>query len=156
MLRSIILLVVSVFIVGCAALLPMAPAVSSLLSGPPPNEVHQQTDVRLEQNNFMLVRTNVYGQCKGFALLGIITMVPATLTKAVDRLYASAQMSPYHPQAVANVIIERSSSYWILFSIPKVEVHADVVEFRQPPPTNQLVTPVLPYPNPPGEPGKSH
>ena len=33
-------------------------------------------------------------------------------------------------QTAAHLIVEHSSSYWILFGIPKVEAHADIVEFN--------------------------
>ncbi len=123
------LLLVSLSVSGCAALAP----VSSLLGGShgaaPGLEVHEQTSVKLAQDNFELVRTNVVGQSKGFSLLGFITIYPATLTKAVSRMYAAAEMRPGRPQTVANLIVEHSSSYWILFGIPKVEVRADIVQF---------------------------
>ena len=151
MLRGFILLAVSLLVGGCAALAPIAPAAGSLLTGPPAPEIHGQTGVTLSQDNFLVVRTNVYGQSKGFSLLGFITIVPATLTKSIDRMYASAQMRLDHPQAVANLIVERSSSYWILFGIPKVEVHADIVEFRPPAKTNQSVQSASANPNLLGE-----
>lgn len=117
---------------GCTALAPVGPVTGSLLSGAPPQLVHQQTSVNLTQDNFVLVKTNVFGVSKGFSLLGFITICPATLSRAMDRMYASAQMRPGEPQAVANLVVERSGSFWILFGIPKVEVHADIVEFRPP------------------------
>jgi hypothetical protein len=92
--------------------------------------VHDQTSVSLAQDNFVLVKTNVYGVSKGFSLLGFITICPARLTKAMDRMYASAEMRPGSAQTVAHLIIEPSSGYWILFGLPRVEVHADIVEFR--------------------------
>jgi hypothetical protein len=150
MFRGLILLAGSLLVGGCAALAPMAPAAGSLLTGPPAPELHEQTSVNLAQDNFLVVRTNVYGQSKGFSLLGFITIVPANLTTAINRMYASAQISLYRPQTVANSIVERSSSYWILFGIPKAEVHADIVEFRPAVTTNQPVKPFAANPNPPG------
>jgi hypothetical protein len=111
--------------------------------------VHQQTGVSLTQDNFVLVKTNVFGVSKGFSLLGFITICPATLSKAMDRMYASAQMRPGEPQTVANLIVERSGSFWILFGIPKVEVHADVVEFRPAVGASQRVKPEPPPAKPP-------
>ena len=64
---------------GCAALAPLDGSFGSLLGGgPPPADVQQQTSLRLSQSNFLLVRTNEIGTSKGFSLLGLITMVPAT------------------------------------------------------------------------------
>jgi hypothetical protein len=45
-------------------------------------------------------------------------------------MYASAELRLGTPQTVAHLSVEPSSSYWILFGIPRVEVHADIVEFR--------------------------
>jgi hypothetical protein len=115
---------------GCAAIAPF----SSLLTPPsgstPPLEIHEQTSVELAKDNFFLVKTNVLGRCRGFSLLGIITIVPATLTKAMSHLYATAEMRPGQPQSVAHLVIERTSSYYILFGVPEVDVRADIVEFR--------------------------
>jgi len=74
------------------------------------------------------------GQCKGFSLLGIITLVPARFSMAMDRLYAQAEMQPGRPQTLANLVVERSSTYLILYSIPRVSIRADVVEFVPPVP----------------------
>lgn len=115
---------------GCAALAPFGSLLSAPAGGAPPLQVHEQTTVKLAQDDFVLVRTNVVGESKGFSLLGFITIYPATLTKAMDRMYNAARMSLGQPQSVAHLIVEQSSSYYILFGIPKVEVRADVVEFR--------------------------
>ena len=116
---------------GCAALAPLDGSLGSMLGGGHlPADMHQQTSVSLSQPNFVLVRTNVVGTSKGFSLLGFITIVPATKSTALGRMYAGAQMQLGEPQTLADVIFERSSSYYILFGIPKVEVHADIVSFR--------------------------
>lgn len=112
---------------GCASI---APLVAPLLpNGSANGQLHMATTVRLEQANFMVVKTNVVGQSKGFSLLGIITLVPARLSTATDRLYARAEMQPGQPQTLANVLVERSSTFLILYSIPRVSIRADVVEF---------------------------
>jgi hypothetical protein len=145
--RHLPLLGLCALLSGCAAVAPLSGLISVPLGGSPPLQMHSETIVRLEEDNFMLVRTNVYGWSKGFSLLGLITMVPATLPKAMDRVYASAAMSPGKPQTVAHLIIQQSSAYWILFSIPRVEVHADIVEFR---PEAVPRTRAPPYPGSPG------
>jgi len=129
---------------GCAALAPLA--VGPLLStGTARGEFHNTTTVTLEQANFATVKTNVSGQCKGFALLGIITIVPARISTALDRLYKQAEMQPGRPQTLANMVVENSSTYLILYSIPQVSIRADVVEFLPVPPAG-------PPPAPPGGP----
>jgi hypothetical protein len=61
---------------GCTAIstLPVASVIGS------PNaaalEIHNSTEVRLQDANFIVTKANLVGQSKGFALLGIVTIVP--------------------------------------------------------------------------------
>jgi len=129
MLKWILIMGMARVLVGCAAL-PALTAGSSLLpTGTAIANVYGTTAVKLEQANFIMVKTNVVGQSKGFALLGLITIVPARFSTAMDRLYARAEMRPGGAQTLANVVTERSSTYLILDSIPRVSILADVVEF---------------------------
>jgi hypothetical protein len=128
--RGLLLTIACLLLNGCAALAPYSSLVSMPEGGSPPREVHEQTRVGLDRDNFVLVKTNVWGRSKGFSLLGVITIVPPTLTKAMTRMYASAQMRPGEPQTVAHLVIEQTSSFWILFGIPKIEVRSDIVEFN--------------------------
>jgi len=117
---------------GCAAVsaLPVASVIGS------PNaaalEIHNNTDVRLQQKNFIVIKTNVMGQSSGFALLGILTIVPAKFTKAMSRLYAQADMQPGRPQTMVNLVMEKDATYYILFSLPRTAIRADVIEFIPP------------------------
>jgi len=86
--------------------------------------------VNLAQDNFVPAKTNVVGRRKRFSLLGLIPIHPARLTKASDRLYANAELQLGTPRILADLIIEHSGSYWILFSFPEVIVRADVVQFN--------------------------
>lgn len=120
--------IVSLF-AGCAALAPLA----SNLTGSAPSsnlEVHTQTTVQLSDANFSTVRTNVVGSSKGFKLLGFITIYPATLDKAMNRLYAAAEAEEGRAQTLTHLMIEHSAVYVVLFSIPKVTARADLVEFE--------------------------
>lgn len=130
MVKGILLVVPCALLSGCAAVAPLGSLISTPQSGPPPLQVHEETTVSLARDNFSLMKTNVLGQSEGFSLLGIITIVPPTLTKAMNRMYASAEMEPGQPETVAHLVIEQTSSYWILFGIPKIEVRADIVEFK--------------------------
>jgi hypothetical protein len=129
-LRGLTIVVLCLLVTGCAGLAPAGSLLSPLQGSSVPLQVHEQTSVNLSQDNFMLVKTNVFGVSKGFSLLGFINIYPATLSKAMNRMYASAEMSTGKPQTVAHLIIEHSSSFWILFGLPRTEVHADIVEFR--------------------------
>lgn len=135
-LRFIALVPLCALLGGCAAVAPLA----SGLTGTAPSadvEVHSQTVLRLDQGNFVTLRTNAVGRSKGFKLLGFITLYPATLDKAMDRLYADAQAEPGRAQTLAHLIVERSGIYVILFSIPKVTARADLVEFLPPSDENE-------------------
>lgn len=112
---------------GCAAVAPLIPGL--MPSGSANAEFHTATTVKLDQANFGMMKTNVTGECRGFSLFGVITLVPARFSKAMDRLYGQAEMRQGRPQTLANVVVERSSTFLILYSIPRVSIRADVVEF---------------------------
>jgi len=116
---------------GCAAGLAEASASGSSLLTPNSAflEVHSQTMVTLDKPNFVVVKANNVGQSGGFALLGLITIVPPRCNTALSRLYAEAEMQPGRAQTLANVLVERTSSYWFLFSLPEITIRADLVEF---------------------------
>lgn len=122
------LLVLSILLGGCAAA-PLLPTATSMLNGPANADFHSGTTIHLERANFVTVKTNVVGQARGWSLFGVLTMSPARLGTAMDRLYSGAEMQAGRPQTLANVIVERSSSFYILFSVPRVTVRGDVVEF---------------------------
>ncbi|MEJ0090689.1 MAG: DUF6567 family protein [Limisphaerales bacterium] len=121
---------------GCAGT-AAAPLLSGLL-GTSPLDLRNQTSVQLSEGNFVLVKTNVMGQSRGFALLGIITIVPAEFNTAFSRLYSQAGMESGKSQTLADISVEKSGSYWILFSLPRCTVRADVVEFVPPTRTNSV------------------
>jgi hypothetical protein len=60
----------------------------------------------------------------------------------MNRLYSHAEMQTGRSQTLGNLIMEKSSTYLILFSIPRVSVRADVVEFVQP--TTAIIIPQRP------------
>jgi hypothetical protein len=120
-----------VLLSGCATEVASVTAAGSSLLTPNSSTlaVHNQTVVTLGQPNFVVVKPNVMGQSRGFALLGLITIVSPESNVALSRLYAQADVQPGHAQTLANLLIEKSSSYWILFSLPRLTVRADLVEF---------------------------
>jgi hypothetical protein len=115
---------------GCAGLAayPIS-AASSLLAPSGAIEIHNQTEVRIDQDNFVIVKTNAAGKAKGFSLLGFISLVPAKFSTALNRCYQQAALEAGKPQMLINVVMEKNNSYWILFAVPEVSVRADVVEF---------------------------
>ena len=128
---------------GCAAVsvLPIA----ALMGTPNASalEIHSQTDIRLEAPDFTMIQPNVVGESEGFSLLGILTIVPPKFTEAMNRLMTQAKMQPGRPQTLANLVMEKNSSYFILYSLPRISIRADVIEFIPVNATN-------PPPQPPG------
>jgi hypothetical protein len=115
---------------GCAMAPTLATSSASLLTPSGTSlDVHGGTLVKLDQPNFIVVRTNVVGRCKGFTLFGLFSIVPAKYTTAMNRLYSQAALQPGRSQTLAQIMVERSSTSLILFSFPEVAVRADVVEF---------------------------
>jgi len=121
---------------GCAAV--SALPVASLMGSPNASalEIHNSTEVRLQAANFIVIKPNVAGQSKGFALLGILTIVPADFSKAMTRLYKQAEIQPGRSQILANLNMEKNGTYFILFSIPRISVCADVIQFTPAAATN--------------------
>jgi hypothetical protein len=114
---------------GCAA--AAALPLGSLLGSPNASNlnIYHATETRLEQDNFVVLKTNVVGKTSGFSLLGFITIVPADFNKAMGRLYANAGLRPGQSQTVVNMNLYQNSAYFILFGIPRTYVSGDVVEF---------------------------
>jgi hypothetical protein len=127
--KIILLPLFLVLLTGCAGLAPVAaPVLSSYGSGSA--AVQSQTVVDLSTGNFSVVKTNIVGISKGFTLLGLIPMSPARVTTAMDRLYGKSGIEPGSSKALAHLTIERTGTYWILFSIPETIIRAQVVEFK--------------------------
>jgi hypothetical protein len=102
-----------------------------LKQSPASADVLSSTHVTLMENNFRIVQTNVIGKSRGFKLLGLITIKPSSHTRAMSELYGKARVEPGRPQALANVVRENSSTFLILFSLPKVTIRADLIEFTE-------------------------
>ncbi len=95
---------------------------------------HTDTSVSLAGKNYKVVQAGVMGHSSGFRLLGIIPIVSPNYASAKASLYKSIK-EPITGKAVAlaNETEDRSSLYLILFSIPRVTITADVIEFTDAP-----------------------
>jgi len=89
------------------------------------------TQVDLSRKNFRVVKANATGSSSGFKLLGFIPFSAPTYTQAMSHLYQKAGVTEGKAQTLTNVTQERSSLYLILFSIPKLTIRADVIEFTE-------------------------
>lgn len=121
---------------GCTAALPTLPALSGLMPPSERNQIQTSTSVNLSKKNFKLIKANVSGQSVGFSLLGLFTLKAAEYEEAITQLYRSAGFSEGKPQALVNVMHQQTSTYFILFSLPKITVRADIIEFTDPLGTN--------------------
>jgi hypothetical protein len=148
--KILALLGLAVLASGCASVATLPSTLGSLNPNTSSLEIHNQTELKLTEGNFVVMKTNVVGAARGFSLLGFITVAPARFQMAMDRLYVKAEMQSGKPQTLGNIIMEKTSAYWILFSIPLVSVRADVLEFT---PGHAAIviprTPMGPSPGPP-------
>ena len=88
------------------------------------------TQVNLSSNNYKVVKTEIKGQSSGFFLLGLIPFKSPTHHEAKANLYQNISKSlEGRSVAFANQTEDISSMYFILFSIPKITVTADLIEF---------------------------
>ena len=92
------------------------------------------TAVSLTGKNYQLIQGGAQGESYGFRLLGIIPLASPHYANAKRALYASVK-EPLTGKAVAliNEMHDKSTLYLILFSVPKLTVTADVIEFTDQP-----------------------
>lgn len=109
----------SLFAAGCAG------------SGAYPHDTGTRVD--LSRANFRVVRAGATGSDSGFSLLGFLPILPASYGDAMDDLYLRAGLTEGSAFALTNVTRDESNLYVILFSMPRVTIRADVVEFQDPP-----------------------
>jgi hypothetical protein len=88
------------------------------------------TAVALNTKNYRLVKPGALGASYGFKLLGLFPMASPHYATARSKLYASVDQ-PLAGKAVAlaNELEDKSTMYLILFSVPKLTITADVIEF---------------------------
>lgn len=92
------------------------------------------TQVSLAGSNYKVIKAGATGQSSGFKLLGIIPLASPNYGEAKDALYKSVgEPLTGRSVALANQTEDRSSVYLLLFSVPKVTITADVVEFTDKP-----------------------
>ena len=90
-------------------------------------DTRQATSVDLKNANFRVIKSSAVGTDRGFRLLGIELSSPSYV-KAMNELRSQAPMEN-RATAVANVVQEESNTWFLLFSIPKVTITGDIIEF---------------------------
>ncbi len=102
-------------------------------SGPATFGQNAVTTGGLNKSNFRIVRSNVRGDSYGFYLLGFIPIVPARVVDAKTDLYAKLDKSGDRLEgrsiALANATEDRNTYYFILGSVPRITLTADIIEF---------------------------
>jgi hypothetical protein len=117
---------------GCA----MPPALSGLpmgLSGGGGGgaQIAGVTEVELSRANYRIVKADAIGESKGFRLLGLFTFRSPEYAEAIGRLYRQAGVAGGKAQALVNVVYDQTSTNFILFSLPKITVRGDLIQFRE-------------------------
>ncbi len=87
----------------------------------------------LSQSNFRIVKSNVRGDSYGFRLLGFIPIVPARVADAKEDLYQKLDRSGIRMEgrsiALANATEDENHYYFIIGSVPRITLTADIIEF---------------------------
>ena len=97
------------------------------------NSPSTQTEVSLSRGNYKMIQPGAMGSSYGFRFfLGIIPITAPSTAAARSDLYRSVGQSlEGRSVALINVTEDRSTTWLLLFSIPKVVITGDVVEFNQ-------------------------
>ena len=112
--HSVIIISLLLFVTGCVS------------SGTLP--VGSETRTDLSKDNYRIIKANARGTDKGFWLLGIIPFASPNYANAMKDLHKQVDVEG-KPAALANITKDKSTLYLILFSVPKIIVTADVIEF---------------------------
>jgi hypothetical protein len=91
-----------------------------------------QTQVNLNRANYKMIKAGAEGRSYGFRfLLGIIPIAaPSTATARTDLYRNLGQSVDNKSVALVNVMENRSTTWLLLFSVPKLVITGDVVEFK--------------------------
>lgn len=119
-LKILFIITIHILIYGCAPAVGNMPQVSG-------------ATVDLRENNYKIIKVGAEGESKGFSLLGFIPLVSPTWAEAKADLYKKiGQKIEGRSIGLANQTEDWSNLYLILFSLPKITITADVVEFNAP------------------------
>lgn len=88
------------------------------------------TQTVLEKSNYTVLYPVAQGQSAGFKLFGIISFAAPRHSEAMRNLYKNVDVKG-KATSLINVSQEYSSAYFILFSIPKITITGDIIEFHK-------------------------
>ena len=130
------LLLVLLGMTGCPLLAGLPLPSPSGSSGGGQTAVLTMTKVELVHRNYRVVRMNVTGTSRGFALLGLFTLKAPDAAEAFADLYEAGNLRVLVAEgralAFVNVMQQSSAPFFLLFSLPDITFRADVVEFIDP------------------------
>ncbi|MFO0775601.1 MAG: hypothetical protein U0172_13155 [Nitrospiraceae bacterium] len=102
-------------------------------TGPTPFGQNAVATGGLTKGNFRIVQSNVRGDSYGFRLLGFIPIVPARIVDAKTDLYEKLAKSGDRLEgrsiALANATEDHNTYYFIIGSVPRITLTADIIEF---------------------------
>lgn len=126
-------------VVAAGAILMTSGCADTKVEGTPSTE----TDVSLTHGNYKMIKAGAEGKSYGFRfLLGIIPITsPETADARTDLYHSVGQDLSGRSVALVNVVEDHSTTWLLLFSIPKITITGDVVEFTQ---DNNQTAPVQP------------
>jgi len=91
-------------------------------------EAQQATRVDLTNANYKVVKSGAVGTSYGFKLFGFLTFSSPSYARAMNDVRKQAPMEG-KPTAVTNVTQDSSVIWCLLFTLPKITLTADIVEF---------------------------
>jgi Family of unknown function (DUF6567) len=96
------------------------------------NTPSTETQVNLNHANYRMIKAGAEGRSYGFRfLLGIIPITAPSSAAAREDLYRNVGESVNGKSvALINVTEDRSTTWLLLFSVPKLVITGDVVEFE--------------------------
>ena len=125
----------SVFLWLALALLPACSSAGYI-------NMDTNTGVSLERRNFRTVKAGARGTSSGFWLFGLIPFFSPTYADAKRDLYDSTgQRLEGRAIALANQTEDRAFRYFVLFSLPRLTLSADIVEFVDEPDADKRAAP---------------
>ena len=87
-----------------------------------------QSATHLDRANFRVIKASARGVDQGFYLLGFIPIIMPSISDATDQLMQGIDAEG-RAVSLTNVTQEHQTLYVYLFSLPKIVIRADVIEF---------------------------
>ena len=87
-----------------------------------------QSSMHLDRANFRVIKASARGVDQGFNLFGFIPIIMPSISDATDNLMQGIDAEG-RAVSLTNVTQERQTLYLVLFSLPKIVIRADIIEF---------------------------